>query len=86
MSVRCPDCGAVAAYGYEIGHKSDCEHGRSLLPKRATMPEWAAKAVSSFVWRGDLYVVTYEGNMWRVKEGSDGLPEWQIVHRMEWRR
>lgn len=24
MSVRCPDCGAVAGYGYEVGHKSDC--------------------------------------------------------------
>ena len=24
MSVRCPDCGAVAGYGGEIGHASDC--------------------------------------------------------------
>jgi hypothetical protein len=24
MSVTCPDCGAVAGYGQEIGHKSDC--------------------------------------------------------------
>jgi hypothetical protein len=24
MSVQCPDCGAVASYGQEIGHKSDC--------------------------------------------------------------
>ena len=82
MSIRCPDCGAIADYGREIGHKSDCP---SLLPRRGTMPEWAAKAVSSFVWRNDLYVVTYEGNVWRVKEGTDGLPEWQIVQCLEWR-
>jgi hypothetical protein len=24
MSVRCEDCGAVASYGQELGHKSDC--------------------------------------------------------------
>lgn len=24
MSVRCKDCGAIAGYGHEIGHKSDC--------------------------------------------------------------
>lgn len=24
MSVRCKDCGAMAGYGHEIGHKSDC--------------------------------------------------------------
>jgi hypothetical protein len=24
MSVRCQHCGAVAGYGQEIGHKSDC--------------------------------------------------------------
>ncbi|HEX7881675.1 MAG TPA: hypothetical protein VF499_02935 [Afipia sp.] len=24
MSVRCPDCGAIAGYGQEIGHRSDC--------------------------------------------------------------
>lgn len=24
MSVRCNDCGAIASYGNEIGHKSDC--------------------------------------------------------------
>lgn len=24
MSVRCPDCGVVASYGHELGHKSDC--------------------------------------------------------------
>ena len=24
MSVTCPDCGAVASYGREIAHKSDC--------------------------------------------------------------
>ncbi len=24
MSIHCPDCGAVASYGHELGHKSDC--------------------------------------------------------------
>lgn len=24
MSIHCPDCGAVASYGHEIGHKRDC--------------------------------------------------------------
>lgn len=24
MSVSCPHCGAVASYGREIGHRSDC--------------------------------------------------------------
>lgn len=24
MSIQCPDCGAIASYGHEIGHKSDC--------------------------------------------------------------
>jgi hypothetical protein len=24
MSIRCPDCGAFASYGREIGHRSDC--------------------------------------------------------------
>lgn len=24
MSVNCPDCGVVASYGHEIGHKADC--------------------------------------------------------------
>lgn len=24
MSVRCKDCGAIAGYGHEIGHKSGC--------------------------------------------------------------
>lgn len=24
MSAHCPDCGAVASYGREISHKSDC--------------------------------------------------------------
>ena len=24
MSVCCNDCGAVAGYGHELGHKSDC--------------------------------------------------------------
>lgn len=24
MSISCPDCGAVASYGNELGHKSDC--------------------------------------------------------------
>lgn len=24
MSIRCPDCGAIAGYGHELGHKSDC--------------------------------------------------------------
>jgi hypothetical protein len=24
MSVRCNDCGAVASYGHEVGHKSGC--------------------------------------------------------------
>jgi hypothetical protein len=24
MSIHCPDCGAVAGYGHELGHKRDC--------------------------------------------------------------
>lgn len=24
MSISCPHCGAVAGYGHELGHKSDC--------------------------------------------------------------
>lgn len=24
MSITCPDCGAVAGYGRELPHKSDC--------------------------------------------------------------
>lgn len=24
MSITCPQCGAVASYGNELGHKSDC--------------------------------------------------------------
>lgn len=30
MSVHCPQCGAVAGYGHELGHRSDCP---SLNPK-----------------------------------------------------
>lgn len=30
MSAHCPDCGAVASYGHEIGHRSDCP---SLRPE-----------------------------------------------------
>lgn len=33
MSVRCPDCGAVASYGRELGHKSDCP-ALALRPRR----------------------------------------------------
>lgn len=28
MSISCPDCGAVAGYGQEIGHKSNCPSSR----------------------------------------------------------
>ncbi len=30
MSVHCSQCGAVAGYGQELGHRSDCP---SLIPK-----------------------------------------------------
>ena len=30
MSIQCPDCGAIAGYGHELGHRSDCP---SLAPK-----------------------------------------------------
>jgi hypothetical protein len=36
MSVRCPDCGAVASYGHELGHRSDCPS----LRKRAEVDIW----------------------------------------------
>lgn len=42
MSVRCKDCGAVAGYGHEIGHRSDCPslHRAARLGKLyANMPK-----------------------------------------------
>ena len=43
MSVSCPDCGAVASYGQEIGHRSDCpslsrEPRRTLTDGRQIYP------------------------------------------------
>ena len=43
MSVSCPDCGAVASYGQELGHKSDCpslnrEPRRTLTDGRQIYP------------------------------------------------
>lgn len=31
MSIHCPHCGAVASYGHELGHKSDCPSLRRPL-------------------------------------------------------
>src|SRR5574340_38232 len=31
MSIHCPQCGAVASYGHELGHKSDCPSLRRPL-------------------------------------------------------
>ena len=36
MSAHCRHCGAVAGYGHEIGHKSDCP---SLRPPRTTLTD-----------------------------------------------
>lgn len=36
MSVHCQYCGAVASYGRELGHKSDCP---SLQPARTTLSD-----------------------------------------------
>jgi hypothetical protein len=57
MSIHCPDCGAVAGYGHELGHRSDCP---SLSPKpRASKPVShdidqisleAAQAIEYFRW------------------------------------
>ena len=43
MSIHCPDCGAVASYGHEIGHKRDCsslyrEPRRTLTDGRQIYP------------------------------------------------
>lgn len=34
MSVRCPECGAIADYGRELGHRTDC---LSLGPVRTVL-------------------------------------------------
>ena len=46
MSVQCNDCGAVASYGHEIGHKSDCPSLRpfDFSKLRALTPEEAKTA------------------------------------------
>lgn len=43
MSVSCPDCGVIASYGHETGHKSDCpslsrEPRRTLTGGRQIYP------------------------------------------------
>lgn len=47
MSVSCPDCGAVASYGHEIAHKSDCQSLKKpfdFKTLRQLTPEEAAAA------------------------------------------
>lgn len=47
MSVSCPDCGAVAGYGHEIGHKTDCQSVKKpfdFKTLRKLTPEEAATA------------------------------------------
>lgn len=48
MSVRCKDCGAIASYGNEIGHKSDCpalERERMHIRKMRFSNEWLRKRI-----------------------------------------
>lgn len=49
MSVTCPDCGAVASYGQEIGHKTNCPRKGPFDFKtlRKLTPEEAATSKSS---------------------------------------
>lgn len=42
MSVHCHNCGAVASYGHELAHKSDCPALRQKPPRKRTPEEEAA--------------------------------------------
>lgn len=43
VSVRCEHCGAVASYGHELGHKSNCPSLRQISKLQKMTPEELAK-------------------------------------------
>lgn len=53
MSVQCPDCGAIASYGYELGHRTGCPQLETAIlpPRRSGLP---FPPVSPYATRNDM--------------------------------
>lgn len=58
MSIRCPDCGAVAGYGSELAHKSNC----------ASLDRGAAKSSDAFPQSENAVRNLIAREIWRYQE------------------
>lgn len=84
MSVHCPDCGAVAGYGQELGHKSDCASRSSKMGRGAEFRRSAASEAEVATLRARVAELEAQINTPETADFMRGVPLEAAHQRERW--